>query len=267
MATLTNKTSLTSKMTNPTVRKLEKYCTNAYEGEVSSYKGIAARTVFYLIIMAAGVGAYFYLHQAYGDTENGAKMKVLVLLGALVVSLVSGLIASFAPRTCVVSGTIYSAAMGYLLTFISMSYAQQYKGIVMEAIILTILTVAAMAFLYSTGKVRVTDKFRTILCTLLIVSILGGIVFALLSTLAPSSSITKAIISVNNGPLGIVIAIGGVVLAALFLLCDFDTIQQTVERGLPKKYEWYAAYGLVAGVIYLYLKILQLLARLQSENN
>lgn len=259
--------SFTNRMTNPTVRKLDKYCANVYEEDAASYRGIAARTVFYLIIMAAGVGAYFYLHNAYGNSENGIRMQITVLLGALVVSLVSGLVASFAPRTCVVSGTIYSASMGYLLTFISMTYAQQYKGIVMEAIILTILTVAAMAFLYSTGKVRVTDRFRTILCTVLIVSILGGIIFALLSTFAPSSAITKAIVSVNNGPLGIVIAVGGVVLAALFLLCDFDTIQQTVERGLPKKYEWYAAYGLVAGVIYLYLKILQLLERMQSKSN
>ena len=49
------------------------------------------------------------------------------------------------------------------------------------------------------------------------------------------------------------------------LMCDFETIQMTVEQGLPAQYEWYASYGLIVGVIYLYLKILNLLAKIANN--
>lgn len=83
--------------------------------------------------------------------------------------------------------------------------------------------------------------------------------------LAPDSAIVVSILRLQNGPIGIFFAVLGVLLASALLLTDFETIAQTVENGLSKKYEWYCSYGLMVSVIYLYLKILELLARIQNS--
>ena len=147
--------------------------------------------------------------------------------------------------------------MGYALTFMSMIYAMQWKGIIVEAVTLTLLTVAVLAVIYSKG-VRVGSRMKTALITCLWVSIIGGLLFMLLAWLAPHSAIYTSIVAINNGPVGILFAVIGVLIAAALLMCDFETIQMTVEQGLPAQYEWYASYGLIVGVIYLYLKILNL---------
>ena len=87
----------------------------------------------------------------------------------------------------------------------------------------------------------------------------------LLAWLAPHSAIYTSIVAINNGPIGILFAVIGVLIAAALLMCDFETIQMTVEQGLPAQYEWYASYGLIVGVIYLCLKILNLLAKIANN--
>ena len=101
--------------------------------------------------------------------------------------------------------------------------------------------------------------------TALIASVLGGVVFGLLRWLAPNSVIVTSILKLQSGPLGIVFAVIGVLIAAALLLIDFDTIAQAVSSGVNKKYEWYCGYSLMLSVILLYLKVLQLLARLQDN--
>ena len=58
-----------------------------------------------------------------------------------------------------------------------------------------------------------------------------------------------------------------VVIAALNLVLDFDFIEQGSEQGAPKYMEWYGAFGLLVTLIWLYLEILRLLAKLQSRRN
>lgn len=159
---------------------------------------------------------------------------------------------------------VFAAGMGYALTFMSMIYAMQWKGIIVEAVTLTLLTVAVLAVIYSKG-VRVGSRMKTALITCLWVSIIGGLLFMLLAWLAPHSAIYTSIVAINNGPIGILFAVIGVLIAAALLMCDFETIQMTVEQGLPAQYEWYASYGLIVGVIYLYLKILNLLAKIANN--
>ena len=159
---------------------------------------------------------------------------------------------------------VFAAGMGYALTFMSMIYAMQWKGIIVEAVTLTLLTVAVLAVIYSKG-VRVGSRMKTALITCLWVSIIGGLLFMLLAWLAPHSAIYTSIVAINNGPVGILFAVIGVLIAAALLMCDFETIQMTVEQGLPAQYEWYASYGLIVGVIYLYLKILNLLAKIANN--
>lgn len=155
--------------------------------------------------------------------------------------------------------------MGYAVTFISYTYAAVYKGIIVEALVLTVLIIAMMAVLYTSGIVRVGEGFKTVVYTTLCVSVIGGLIFSLMMWLAPNSSIVTSILRLQSGPFGILCAVIGVLLGAALLLCDFETIGQTVESGLSKKYEWYCSFSLMLSVLYIYLKVLQLLAKLQDN--
>lgn len=249
---------------NPRVKKLRSFAQSTYGMEVASYKGIAMKTLYFVAVFAAGMGAYFYIHNFFGGGAQAFSTEYTIFVGAIIATAIAGLVASFAPKTTAVTGSIYSAGMGYALTFMSMIYAMQWKGIIVEAVTLTLLTVAVLAVIYSKG-VRVGSRMKTALITCLWVSIIGGVLFMLLAWLAPHSAIYTSIVAINNGPIGILFAVIGVLIAAALLMCDFETIQMTVEQGLPAQYEWYASYGLIVGVIYLYLKILNLLAKIANN--
>ena len=256
---------------NPRVKHLSKFGADYAPGaEAASFGGIAAKTVYFVLTFALGLAAFFYLHYYFGKTGTADGQLLYpqeypILIGACIATLVSALVTAFAPKTTAFFGTIYCVGMGYLVTWTSYTYAAQYKGIVYEALGLTLLIIGVLTVLYSKGIIRVTSRFRKVVYTTLLVSILGGLIFFVMTLVAPNSGIVRAIIQANNGPIGIVFGIIGVMLASAVLTCDFDNAAKTVEQGLPKGYEWAASFGLVTGVIYLYLKVLQLLARIQNN--
>ena len=257
---------------NPRVKHLSKLGADYAPGaEAATFGGIAAKTVYFVLTFALGLAAFFYLHYYFGKTgvADGQLLypqEYPILIGACIATLISALVTAFAPKTTAFFGTIYCVGMGYLVTWTSYTYAAAYKGIVYEALGLTLLIIGVLTVLYSKGIIRVTNRFRKVVYTTLLVSILGGLIFFVMTLVAPNSGIVRAIIQANNGPIGIVFGIIGVMLASAVLTCDFDNAAKTVEQGLlPKGYEWAASFGLVTGVIYLYLKVLQLLAKIQNN--
>ena len=70
----------------------------------------------------------------------------------------------------------------------------------------------------------------------------------------------------SNGILGIGISMVIVVIAALNLVLDFDFIEQGQANGAPKHMEWYASFGLLVTLVWLYVETLRLLAKLQSRD-
>ena len=86
--------------------------------EAASYKGIAMKTLYFVAVFAAGMGAYFYIHNFFGGGAQAFSTEYTIFVGALIATAIAGLVASFAPKTTAVTGSIYSAGMGYALTFI-----------------------------------------------------------------------------------------------------------------------------------------------------
>ena len=125
--------------------------------------------------------------------------------------------------------------------------------------------VAAMQLLFATGKIRVTNKFVTILMTLLFASVIGSLLVFICSFIPGLNQIIAFIR--GNMVISIAMSVGGVILASLFLLVDFSQIQQTVENKLPKQYEWVAAFSLTFTIIWLYLEILNLLLKLKNSDS
>lgn len=265
-----------SRSTNPVLKRMYKY-EDVLDGEKASYNGIALKTGYFLALVVLGIIAFFYMHSFfaksgydYEQLSYSARIytnEMVIFTGATVLTLIAGLIAAFVPSTVPVTGSIYCGGMGYAVTFISFTYAARYKGIVMETLLLTVLLIGVMMFLYKKKIVRVGGRFRAILYSALGVSVLASVIYFILRLLIPNSGIVRALTAIQYGPFGIVFAFLGVLLGAFLVVDDFENITATVESGLSKKYEWTASYGLIISMIYLYLRILELLARIADRKN
>ena len=166
----------------------------------------------------------------------------------------------WAPYT--VSG--YSLLEGLALGGLSRFFEMQYPGIVSQAIFLTFGILAALLIAYKTGIIKPTENFK-----LGVFAATGGIaIMYFISFIMSIFGSGMSILNTNNtSMLSIGISLFVVVIASLNLVLDFDFIEEGAERGAPKYMEWYGAFGLLVTLIWLYLEILRLLAKLYSRRN
>jgi len=137
----------------------------------------------------------------------------------------------------------------------------RYPGIAMEAVALTFGTLFVMLLAYKSGLIKVTQKFR-----MGVVAATGGImVFYLLTWLLSFFHITVFASLFGNGLIGIGFSLLVVTIASLNLVLDFDFVEQGVAYGAPKYMEWYAAFGIMVTLVWLYLEMLRLLSKVRSR--
>ena len=178
------------------------------------------------------------------------------VIGGFVVALVTMFKRTWAPYTT----PLYAGLEGLALGGISFLFEQSYPGIVAQAVFLTFGTLGALLLAYRSGLIRATENFK-----LGVVAATGGIaVVYLLSFVLGFFGINIPLIH-STGTFGILFSLFVVVIAALNLVLDFDFIEEGAERGAPKYMEWYGAFGLLVTLVWLYLEILRLLAKLQSR--
>ncbi len=263
---------------NPVINKMNTMDDAFGDVETASYTSIFAKVAYFVVLIFLGVAAFVYMHSyfvkeyytAIDEVTNQLVIfqnEVSIFYGSLIVTFICGLISAFAPKAIPVTGSIYAVGSGYTIALCAYIYATEYAGIVIQALLLTVLTIAVLAFLYTKQIVKVGSKFRTITMTALIVSVFGGLIYMLLRLIIPNSWLVTSMSSMYSGPMGIIFSILGVGLACMLILVDFDTISYTVENGLNKKYEWRCAYGLMLSIIILFQRILQLLARARRNSN
>lgn len=191
--------------------------------------------------------------------------NALVMFTGLIGGLVLGLVNAFKrePSPGLIVG--YAAFEGLFLGGISQVFEASYGGIVMQAVLATFATFAATLLLFTSGKVRVTPKFTRVVLIAgagyLLFSLvnLGLMVFGVMDNAWGVRGLT-----IMGIPLGVVIGLAAVVLAAAFLVMDFDAIKRGVEGGIPARFAWSAAFGLVVTLVWLYLEFLRLLAILRE---
>jgi uncharacterized YccA/Bax inhibitor family protein len=177
-------------------------------------------------------------------------------IGGFIVAMVTVFKHAWAPYTT----PLYAAFEGAALGGISFIFEQQYPGIVSQAIFLTFGTLGALLVAYRSGIIKATENFK-----LGVAAATGGIFLVyLLSFIVGFFGVEVPLIH-SSGTFGILFSLFVVVIAALNLVLDFDFIEEGAERGAPKYMEWYGAFGLLVTLIWLYLEILRLLAKLQSR--
>ncbi|BDZ42769.1 hypothetical protein GCM10025865_20680 [Paraoerskovia sediminicola] len=188
------------------------------------------------------------------------------MLGA-VVGLVLGLVNAFKKQPSPLLITLYTLAQGVFLGGISQYYSaitvsgNDLTGVVPMAVLATLCTFGASLFLFRSGKIRVTPKFTRFL----IIGMVGYLAFSLVNMLLVMFGVMDGW-GMRSGGLGIVVSLFAVSLAAMSLIVDFDAIKRGVENGVPAKFAWSAAFGLMVTLIWLYLEFLRLFAILQGRD-
>ena len=157
---------------------------------------------------------------------------------------------------------MYSISQGFVVGGISYFYNSQYEGIVLQANLLTVLVLFSMLFAYRSKIIKPTENFKLgvfsaigAIFILYIISLIMGFFGSGLSILDPTNSSFASI-----GFSVFVVAIG-----AFSLVIDFDFIEEGAEKGAPKYMEWYGAFGLLVTLIWLYVEILRLIAKLRNR--
>lgn len=151
----------------------------------------------------------------------------------------------------------YAAVQGVFIGGISSLFESMYPGIVQNAVLATLTTAGAMLFAYKLGWIKVTSRFKQVMT----IALFGYLGFALVNL----GFAVFAGASVYNTGFGWLVALLGVGLAALTLSLDFDFIEIGVQERLPEEFEWRAAFGLSASLVWLYVEILRLLSIFNRE--
>ena len=183
-----------------------------------------------------------------------------VLIGiGFVGGFVVALVTIFRPHISATSAPIYAALEGLALGAISVLFENQYPGIVIQAIGLTFGILASLLIAYKTGLIKPTENFK-----LMIFAATGGIALVYLVSIMMNIFGGAGISLIHsNGIFGIGFSLFVVGIASLNLVLDFDFIEQGAENNLPKYMEWYGAFSLMVTLVWLYLEILRLLAKLR----
>ena len=219
-------------------------------------KTLGLFTLLLVIAAASWITTDNYVTANQGDT--GPVMGVM--LGALLAGLGVGLVIAFKKTISVPLIVLYSALEGVVVGTISVVFEKLYPGIVSTAVIATLCTFAGMFLGWKFGLIKVTDRSRRIFG----MAIMGYLLFGLVNLVAVFMGVGGGFGFGGSGPLGIAISALGVGLASYSLAINFDSVDRAVKAELPEKYSWLMAHGLIVTLVWLYLEILRLLARLRQ---
>ena len=218
--------------------------------ETMTINGTVNKTAICLFLMV-GTG---YL------TFNSINLGILIAcgIGGFIVAIVTVFKKEWAPITV----PLYAILEGGLLGGVSFMYNSLYDGIVTNAIFLTVGILLSLLVAYRSGYIKPTENFK-----LGIFAATGGIaIIYLINFVMGFFGSSMGIMQIDNAsPMSIGFSIVVVIIAALNLVLDFDFIEEGSEKGAPKYMEWYGAFGLLVTLIWLYLEILRLLAKLNSR--
>lgn len=221
---------------------------------VMTLQGTVNKTAFFLFLVYASAVYTWKLTLA-----NPAAATPWAIGGAIA-GLILCVVTCFKKEWAAVTGSLYAVAEGLFVGAISARYAMLYDGIVLQAVLLTLGVLLALLAAYSLRLIKATENFK-----LGVFAATGGIALVYLLTLGLGFFGIQIPYIHGSGLVGIGFSVVVVIIAALNLVLDFDFIEQGVEHGAPKYMEWFAAFGLLVTLVWLYIEILRLLAKLADR--
>jgi uncharacterized YccA/Bax inhibitor family protein len=178
-----------------------------------------------------------------------------IFWGALIGTIVLLIVTMVRPQWVKVTGPLFAITEGVLVGAISRIYSQQWDGIVVQAVLATFAVFLAMLVLYANRIIKVTQRLRSTI----MLATAGVFLFYLISIGLSLFGVDMPFVW-DGGPFSILISAVIVGIAAFNLLLDFDIIERGIREGAPAWMSWFAAFGLMVTVVWLYLEILRLLA-------
>lgn len=222
-------------------------------GQTMSVKGTLDKTML-LFLCAIMPAAYTWQQFTLGFTD---KANMLMAVGAIV-GFIFAMISAFTRNKIFIP--LYALCEGLFLGGISAVFNAMYPGIVIQAVLATFAAMFSMLILYRIGAIKCTDKFRSVIFT----ATISIAVLYLIQWIASFFHYSIPAIF-GAGTIGIGFSALVVVIAALNLILDFDFIERGTQAMLPKDMEWYGAFGLMVTLVWLYIEMLRLLAKLKDR--
>jgi uncharacterized YccA/Bax inhibitor family protein len=221
-----------------------------------SYDGVILKTagMFVVLLATAVVGFVTMFPQ---PTALGMGLLIAGVIGGLILGIVNAV--KREPSVPLI--LLYAAFEGLVVGGISGVFETQWNGIVLQAVLATLAVFGVTLALFASGRIRASKRATKVF----LIAIIGYAVFSLLNfVLMVTGAVPNAFglrgVEIFGIPLGLVIGVIAVLLAAYSLVLDFDSIQRGVRAGAPRKYEWSGAFGLVLTLVWLYLELLRIIA-------
>ncbi|TDE93944.1 Bax inhibitor-1/YccA family protein [Occultella glacieicola] len=222
-----------------------------------TYDDVIVKTAGVLaVVIGVAVAAWFAVP---------VEMRMPVMFIGLIGGFVLGLVNAFKREPSPALIIAYAAFEGAFLGMISGVFETMWPGIVVQAVLATFVTFAVTLALFKSGKVRVTPKFTRFL----LIAGASYLVFSLVNLglmwFGGMDGFGLRSVEIMGIPLGLVIGLFAVVLAAMNLIWDFDSISKGIQNGAPAKMAWSAAFGITITLVWLYLEFLRILAILRGD--
>jgi uncharacterized YccA/Bax inhibitor family protein len=224
----------------------------AVDTDRMTYEDTAIKTVFLFVVLLAGAAVGWFV-------------PALAIIGAIA-GLALGLVNSFKRNPSAPLILLYGAAEGLFIGGISRVFESvpNWGGVVLQAVMATLVVFGVTLALFASGKIRASKKLTKVF----LIAMIGYAVFALINVGlmifgGVDSNLAFGLYSVKvfgGIPLGVIIGVLAVLMAAYSLVLDFDFIQQGVRNRAPRKMGWYGAFGLMVTLVWLYIEFLRLFA-------
>lgn len=243
------------KSSNPILRDSVLEGAYALTERPMTVSGTMNKLLLLSLIMIVGAAAVFYqFYMQHYDYVN------ILMIAGCIIGFIIALVIAFKPKTTPYLAPVYAFAQGAVVSGLSCFFEASFPGIVMQAISITILTVLSMAVLFKAGLIKATEQFRSIILT----ATIAVAIFYLISFVLMLFHVNVPYFTTNST---VTITINAVIaiIAALNLIIDFDFIERGTNAPLPSFFEWYGAFGLLVTILWLYVEILRLLARLRDR--
>lgn len=240
-------------MANPILNDKFSEQERVLQGEPMTVNGTLQITAFLTLLLVASA-AFTWSRYALGYLD----LANMLTFGGLIVGFVLALIIAFTRTKFLVP--VYAVSEGLFLGGLSAMMEASYQGIVMQAVVGTFAALASMLVLYRMGIIRCTDKFRSVI----FISTASIAVIYLVDFIGHFFNYSVPLINTSS-EFGIAFSLIVVVIAALNLIIDFEFIERGAQNFLPKDFEWYGAFGLMVTIVWLYVEILRLLAKMRDR--
>jgi uncharacterized YccA/Bax inhibitor family protein len=228
--------------------------------DVMTIQGAANKTAILLLLaFCSAVWTWNIFFNAL-DLASASGAVAPWMIGGAIGGFVVAMITIFKPDWAYITAPIYAVLEGLFLGGISAYFEARYGGIVIQAVLLTLTTFVALLVLYKTGLVKATENFK-----LIVTSATGGIALVYLVNMILGMFGMNIPYIHESGLIGIGFSLFVTAIAALNLVMDFDFIEEGANQQAPKFMEWYAAFGLMVTLVWLYIEFLKLLSKLRDE--